>query len=404
MAQMVFEDVKTETVMGGVRYVLPRRRLGAVRWLGAGLAVFGAMFFFAGLAGVVININDGKLFEAFLCGALFVPVGAAPLAGGAVLLLLGRCEITFTRDTLRCTDRVGLFRWTRRRPAGSLTAIRSKQVSFALAFIGPLAGRAGDFHDTSRWLGMIRAEFDPGKGLLLAVWYPKPLLDAMVEHMKEVARDSKIAKLPATVRQHRQPSTPTVADHAPPAPPKPPRRDTPISRPLKSLIQHEVTADGLTLRVPPLLHGQTLPVILFGVISVSGASAVGTVFGSDILYLLLPVAAVVSLALLHYSKKWVVIDVLEGHLLITQDGLFGTRLGMKQDMWRASELETIDATSYTVSSKDSKGFTSTRKHHQLEIQPKRGDAVRCLKSRDRDELAWLAYVLRQALGVRAGRA
>src|SRR5262245_31856182 len=117
---------------GGTRFVLPRRPLGALRWLGLFPLAFGTVF--AGIA-IVWALTAGK--------ALFVPggpprwfgglfvlfavpfvVGGLTMAGLGLLILAGHSEVEVRGGQLRAVERAGPLRVIRRRPADRVRRLK----------------------------------------------------------------------------------------------------------------------------------------------------------------------------------------------------------------------------------------------------------------------------------------
>lgn len=171
------------------RYILPRRRLGALRWLGLipliiGLGLSG--FMSSWITGALAGFSGAHGFARYipLAFALFglpgLAVGAGALTLG-ILIIVDRShsEIIVADGYLRAVERAGILRWTRQCPIETIRGIR--QVGTRAA------GPSGSVN-----LAALNA-FGAHAGLLMAAGYPESLLAPLAHHVSATVAGSRLA-------------------------------------------------------------------------------------------------------------------------------------------------------------------------------------------------------------------
>jgi len=178
-------DVQVDAMGDHARYLLPRRQLGAVRWLGLVPLAFGCFVLFI-LAKFVTPVHDlwsSKRAEQItaLCVAVFLVVFLVPILRimlFGLVFIAGRSEVRLINGKLSAREWVGPLFWTRRLKLktpvqrvsvgfGDGTVTVNGQPSEKLAHLGRLAG-----------LG-VEAGPEKKDRFLLTIGYPKDMLLAV---------------------------------------------------------------------------------------------------------------------------------------------------------------------------------------------------------------------------------
>ncbi len=123
MSSNELSGVKIQETLHKAHYVLPRRDLGAAKWIGRGLMLMGGMLILVfgggGIAaaaqqtsgpGIVFGLATA-VFPIFI-GMMFFNIGRGVTSG--------RSEIRVTRDKIIAIERLGLMRFKRSRPIAKL--------------------------------------------------------------------------------------------------------------------------------------------------------------------------------------------------------------------------------------------------------------------------------------------
>ncbi len=395
MSALFADQIVTRELADGVRFVLPRRELGALRTVGWFLCVFGlmfggfAVFWIAGVATAGGAGQSGGLdLLMAVFGLPFLGVGLMVLCIG-LLILKGHTEVELTRRRLRVWERVGWLQcWSWSRPVAQLRRLvvdtSSWEVNGKPVAQGPLA----DF-------GAVKAEFKQTtvKPLIFAIGYPRTLLLVLADLLADrldrqgvhtiLDRDASSV----AVRDGVEPSPISGADEIPVQPP-----DSQV------VLTH--SNEGLTLTVPPMGIGKSG----YGLFSFSiiwlGFMTVFTsmwVFGAGnkvewFVYLFIAgfwaIGFVILVAAVNMGKRHAIIDVVGDTILITRKNLFG----VKQHDWRRGEIESIRCGSSGME-------VNNRPVIELQVHPKQGKKVGLFSGRDKKELRWIAGVLTEALSL-----
>jgi len=246
---------KIDELFDGVRYCLPPRELGALRFLGLVPIVFGvgvaafALSFAATAAGHPFDQNgDFNWFFLFFL-AFTLPFVYASLKTIKIGLFVfgGHSEIEMRAGELRAIDRFGPLRWVRKRPLESVASFRVTSAPDTSASNSRLAG-------VLTGLAGILVECDSAKQMAMAVAYPQqwllPLANDLADRWDLAMPDTLTgpSRPPVEVTQGSLESSREawVVDQTDVAEP-----------PTSSEIEIDAHADGVTLTVPPagLLKG-----------------------------------------------------------------------------------------------------------------------------------------------------
>ncbi|MBI5683705.1 MAG: hypothetical protein HZC54_01360 [Verrucomicrobia bacterium] len=351
---------------GGVRYELPRRPLGPLRWLGLLPLGFGASFSLFAVGWMIVASFGGGLFDiAFaLFGLPFFLAGLAPMAIG-LFTLIGRCEIELRDGVLRTTERVGPIHRSRRQPADAIKR-------FDLRVADPATA-------VNLFSNLATLQADCGKPMpcLLALGYPREWLQAVGDDL------AHRCNLAAAVRVVT-PGTVTVETIAEPARySRPVEQKHDLNQPAGSHVTLEPQPDGFTFTVPPdgIWRGNK-GIVIFGVIWWAFA---GAIIGSFSLFVV-GVAGVLAVAA-RLGQRRATIQATTDRLQIAYVG-FLRRHALE---WSRDGIAAICVGPSGVA-------VNKRPVLELQVHPRAGQKFGFLADRDVAELQWIATVLRQALG------
>jgi hypothetical protein len=399
----------SESFDSEVRYRLPRRPIGLLRYLGfvpmaVGLFIASWPILFIVFFLTIGNAIRGEQFWFAVIGPLvmFGPF-CFPLGGFLVfkglLLFAGHTEIAIRGDRLYLIDRCGWLRWTRRRPLDKLRGFRVEH--------GPTVYPDGTRAGTDLGMGAnLKADLINGKSVTICHGYPREWLLPLAEDLARrcghvVASDEAPSAEPIRVTDDC--TDPARIQYRP-------------WQPTNSTAILESQPDGLTLTIPPagLVGGNSwffvvwcagwngilfllvlffLPAAFRGEVKWEGRNETVSPFVACLFLTPFLLVGIGSLfALLHRGRRRTVIAVAGDSLAIVQSGLFGTR----RHEWSARDLLSFHVRS--ESTKDADG--DTRWTIALTVQPKQGETYRLLSYRAKAELEWIATVVREALRLR----
>ncbi|MGA2543354.1 MAG: hypothetical protein ABSG78_17530 [Verrucomicrobiota bacterium] len=381
-------EIRVETAGNDVTYCLPVRPLGKIRWLGLVPVGFSALWLSGVghmLLSVVRQFSNSKQsgFELFMIVFLagFVLVGCIP-AGFGLLLMFGRCRVTWRDGRLTVSDSIGPFGWRRRMPRA---AIRKFEVKAGARSNGqtvttePLAA-----------LAVLMAEFEKGKPRIVASGYPRQWLEAIAADLSARAGRSQPAAPQIEVSDARE---------------NPPQFSDVVEKPVDSKVVIQRQSAGLVLEVPPAgLRKGSMGLFFFAIVwclfmvVFTAAMAFGKQDkpSKDFWPLLLFLVGfwAVGLGLMavavNLGRRRATLTAGNSGLTVVQSGLFG----VKRREFRRGEIAAIRADA-------SKVEVNHRPLPELQIHPVTGKKVGLLLGRDAAELRWMATELRHALGVAA---
>jgi len=352
---------------GGVRYELPRRPLGPLRWFGLLPLGFGAFFSLFAVVWMTIAASGGGVMGWLfaLWGLPFFFAGCAPMAIG-LFVVMGWCEIELHDGVLRVTERAGPFHWSRRQPVNTINRfnVRVADSVTTPSFLGGLAA--------------LDADCGKPKPLLIALGYPREWLQALGD---DLVRRCNLAT-PGRVLAPDKLTVETTIE--PLRHPQPLAQEENLNQPSGSNVTLEPQADGFTLRVPPVGTWRgNKGLVIFGVI---WWAVVAAITGWLALFII-GVAGVLALAA-RLGRRRATIQATSDRLRIAYVGFFRSHT-ME---WSRDGLAAICV-----------GPSGVEVNHkpvmELQIHPLAGRKFGFLADRDVAELQWIAAVLRQALGV-----
>ena len=409
--------IVTETLMDGVRYRLPRKQFGKVGWslflMGSVMGFFFTIIPMTSLLNMLGEMDgkfrdqiDGGFIASCLMIALFISIGSSFLSFG-FWFVLGRTTVSVQGDQLLATESLGPFRWTFKRPLGSIARLvldrRGKQIGYvAVKLTGQMEGLI------VRFIGIQMA--NKKRGLIVAPGYTYELLQPLAQKLSERISQIDGAKLLDDKSRidvwevgNDKNSIFGDADETGDA-------QSAIIQPEDSPILVSQREDGLTLTVPPVgVFKNKAGLFSFGIIWCSfmavftgmtlwdeGVSTgdidgfwEGAMFVCFIL-LFWTIGIGMLVAGWNMGRRQSVIDVVGDTLLFTQIA----PLGQKQYEWRASEIESIVYGPSGIASNDVPIMC-------LLVTPKEGKKRKLLTGRPNDELRWLASTLCHALKLHA---
>lgn len=381
-------EIRAEPTIGGHRYVLPRRRLGAVGAvartvaLAAGIAVAGVLAFLGvRVAGV---LNGGASWSAVMVPgfiAVFIVSIAVPAGRFALLAWAGHAEIEVRSGDLRCAERAGPVRRTRAIPGSEITRLEMRAAgSGVLRGIVALAGG----ESTKR---------------PVVVGYPSDLLVGLTAALGDdlgvetsVDLDAKLVRPEPEGGVRGEPERPA---------PQPPKSSASVTR----------DGDAVSIELPPLGvrkggKGLFSFAVLWNLICwpIAGGfayvgvkdGATGALVASAFVALIFGGVGVwVTVEVVRMGRRRAFIDVVDGVLLISTRTPFGSR----QRQWAREDVVSVKV-----------GETGTevneRAIRELQVRSRAPDGSEekagFLRERPDGELYWLASEIRAALGGRGG--
>ncbi len=390
----------------GVRYVLPRRALGKLRWVGLVLIGFGLMFSGFAVSWIlrasgVTDSHDvggvGWVFAAF--GIPFVIAGLFPINIG-LLILRGWCEVELTDKHLIARERGGIWPHPRKR---KLDRVRTLRVVGAESQVREMSRgeSSGELPGVVKQLAAVKVECESGQPMMAVLGYPA----AVLHDLATTIADRLGARGPAKLFDDEHDCIAVVDDTQATDPVE---RDERMAahQPAASTAEVDDRPDGLTITLAPAgLRKGSKGLFTFAIawnifvaffLVMMGLSEAG-VLESDggepmrwfVWLFMLPFVAVgmgTLLAAINMGRRRTIIDVVGATLLISRAGPFG----VKQRDWPADQLDDIRV--------GPSGMKVNNRHiMELQIHPARGRKYGLLSERDDAELEWLAATLRRRL-------
>jgi hypothetical protein len=379
---------------GEVCYVLPRRPLGAYRWLAVAplaFALVGASFFWGWFAALAQAPLPVLLIFGGIGGLFAVGAVAMPLAiSGA--MLFGHSSVEIRRARLFAVEHIGPLRWRRQRP---LAQIRRLEVS------SPNNRSAAQRPSSPSRFAAIRVETERKKPMFGAIGYPREWLLPLAH---ELARQAAIVG-PA-------PAADAAFSTGLPAAPKPIEVADDLAQcqrseqPPGSRIVMTEQPGSMTFEIPPGgMKGGAKALFLFACVwlvfmavfttaMILGFSKQqppqigGLIFGSLFLGIFWLIGAGMMVGALQMARWRAAIAVASGRCLVVQVGLFGE----KRETWEPGELAVVQVGPSGMEINDKPVM-------QLQFVPRTGKIFGVLSARDVPELEWLATKLTKALGL-----
>jgi len=393
--------IAVDELFDGVRYRLPPRELGGLRWLGlapilfgVGVAATAVSFVLAWSGGPFDQGGDFDWFSLiFLAFTLPFLYAALKLSKIGLYVIAGHSEIELRAGELCAIERVGPLKWVRKRPLESVSRFK-------------VVGGPGTKHADSRLaakltgLAGIVAECDSAKQMALAVLYPEewlvPLANDLAERWDLIVPDRLTgARRPAVEVTEGVLSSSRERERVD-------ERDS-LAQPAASAVQVDEHTDGVTLSVPPAgTFKGSKGLVWFGLAFTAfpvGIFVPAFVLADDApwaiaLFLLAfsSIGVAILLAAINMGRRRAVLAVVGDRLMVMQAGLFGA----KRREWARADVKSIGVGPSGLSIND-------RPVLELQVHPNEGSKFALLAGRDAAELRWMATVMRRALGVSADR-
>jgi hypothetical protein len=399
MSQILPAEIQITELPDGVRYLLPIRQVGPLRFIGLLPIAFGVVFCSMALYPM-----------AQIVKAVLQPAGPGPQADasfavlsvpfivmGLVFIVLGlflvadHTDIEIKDGRLRVIERAGPFYWTRSRPADR---IRKMEISTTPVKVNDQPVTSGPLAD----FGILMAECEGAKRFLVVFGYPRNWLKLLAA---ELARRCNLAT-GETLVADKQPAIEIVE-----APLDPTAFRERPDQPAGSKAVLERHADGLTLTLPPagvwrgskgLFVFSLLWLALtfavgggFVVVAVSGGMK-GMGEGAWLPLLIFPLFLIAGIAMLlsaiNMGRRQAVFAVVGDTLMVLQTGIFG----VKRREWSREQLADVRTGPSGMEINDKPII-------ELQIHPTEGKKFGLLAGRDEAELQWVATVLRHGLCV-----
>jgi hypothetical protein len=379
-------EIQVIDLPDGVRYRLPRRSSLLARGFGLALIGFGAGF-------CAFDLVCAARLHQFLLAAANAPRAAQVLlvvqdavgvltglgvGGAGLFLLVGHSEVELRAGWLRAVERAGWLWWARRRRWDGVRQFR-------------ILTPAADGGPADQCLTLLLAAGSGTWTIWLAALYPRawlrPLADDLTRRLHDFRSAASVAAptpAVAVAEQVGQPAPDEFSD----------RPDPPVT----SDVVLERNNDGLTLTIPPgelglagalLIHGSIEAFAFAAVVTVLAVQPVGQAPAWPVwLFLAVFWLPGLSMVLTFIRATWqrVTLTVTaEGLTLVDSSPIF-----CRRRQWARRRLETVRA-------------QEERGQFALRIGTGLGQAFCLLHGRPREELEWMATVLRQALNVPAVR-
>ena len=412
------EKLRTEPVVGGTRFVLPRRQRSIVRGVGwgvAGTGLLATVFMISWMGGPIVG-GVGMLLDdepggipLILFGLLgvfgFIPAAGVFLAGLTLLSGRSQCTVEVRDGKLSVHERFLLFTWRRKRDADRVRELVVTRLSSSRTRYK----RSGQRPDLVDGLGeSLIARGSDIKDLVMAPGYPRDLLEELANHVaEEIQAEAVIPKSdddgPDAIAATRERQVEVrVGDLDDPSHAK----NLVPTQPTASDATIERGPDGITITVPPagLWKGSKglfcFSLIWNGIIStvfvLATLSALGVLESGEgkswmLLLFLIPFVAVgvgTMLMAINMGRRRAIIGTGAEQLFIVRESIFGRR----QHQWRSDEIQEICCGPSGMEVNDDPVY-------ELQIHPCHGKKVGLLGQRTTDEIEWIAAELNRVISV-----
>jgi hypothetical protein len=384
------QEIRCEYSGSDVRYDFPVRPVGWFRVLGLLPIGFGLYFLWTPgqtvLESIQRLIQGNRDFGTLLFSLfplLFVVAGCIPLILG-LFVLFGRCRVEWREGTLRSSERVGPFRWTRRMPRKN---IQKLEVIATMSRTGNAPPK--ELENFS----LLTVLYEDGTRKFLVLGYPKDWLLAVAQELKSRIGSASLTSESPEVEVVEQLEEPEQKD------------DSIFEQPAGSTIQFQQLRSGIRLSVPAAgLWKGSKGLFFFALLWCAFCGVFTGLFLFDHFkkeealtsgfWVFVPLFWFAGLGMLagaiNMGRRRAEVLAESGRLQIQTTGLFGT----KQREWARGEVAAVrmDASGMEV---------NERPVLELQVHPVTGKKAGFLAGRDEAELRWMAALLRRALQVPA---
>jgi hypothetical protein len=387
--QPIPTEIRVEAVRDDVIYRLPVRPLGNSRWFGLAPIAFGVLFI-SGPAKMLIGslgrlIKDKGAWGEAGFSIFMIPflVGGLTAIGFGLCIMFGTCSVEWQAGQLSVLDQVGPLWWRRR-----LMKPRQKLRKFTVGAGAKSNGKpitSGPFAE----LSTLVAEFEAGKPRFVALGYPKAWLEAIAF---DISARIKIAS-PSS----NGPRVEVVDVNAEELPARV------VERPPGSDVRLEQGPNGVTLVIPPAgLWKGSKGLFTFGImwclfmtvftVTITYASLKSPHHGMLPFWLFIGAFWCIGAGLLagaiNMGRRRALMVTSGGTLQVAQESIFGK----KRWDWPQGEIADIRSGPSGMAVND-------RPIIELQMHPVTGKKQGFFAGRDEQELAWMAFELRRALGL-----
>ena len=369
-----------------VRFVFPQRQLGWVRLVGLIFIGMAALFLYwivrLGIANLQSPNHNIEVEDYIMLGIGVVLGGFAyfPLWLG-LSILAGHREVTLRGGKLRTTERVAFFWRTKRWPIAKMTRVQ------VVAFFSSDTPNPKEGSLLSR-LDALSGMLADGTRFMIVPAYPRRLLNPFAEELARRCNckfDRAEYVSPETAERRQQAAAVTAWNEGV-------RRQPESSRAIVDDVP-----EGITIALPRYgFRGGPLTMMVIGGIAVAVAGFVMAKVDNLPTTPTIIVQAIGLAGLLVFihgiriARRKAVIAIVGRQLLVMQTGL----LRSTQKAWDADQL---------VAVRVGKSGMQINEVDVLELQivPREGLPFGLLAGRDEPEIAWIAGVVRERLGVPA---
>ncbi len=423
------QDFATDMLSDGMRYRLPRRRLGRIRqlgWIAVGFGLFMTLFMIAWMSGPISSgLEDlqkggaagrmGWIAIAFGCFGLLGLIPALGLLFGGIAVVRNRtwCDIEVRSGKITVKERFSLIRLRRKRATSDIQRLRVTDASEA--------SDDKQSHDWQTWLGdydtALMADTGGARKFAIAVAYPRELLARLAEELAPrleadvsiasatIVRDPMaVGRDKPVLRKIEVVDGPGDSDELDESGELPGVPDQPVGS--TATIQRREY--GITIDIPPagLLKGSkglfffallwNAFISIFIVVATLGAVGVIEMEGDAppwlMLVFVIPFVAVgvgMMIGAINMGRRHATIATADDLVMIVRHSIFGK----STREWSADQIAAICIGNSGMEVND----VPVR---ELQIHPNDGKKFGCLSQLDDDELVWIAAELNQALAIR----
>ncbi|MEC9373316.1 MAG: hypothetical protein VYC34_05700 [Planctomycetota bacterium] len=407
-------EIRIEQTSDGVRYVLPARRGKAVKVGAIFTSAFGLVFL--GITVFAILPRATQAFQgggiAGIWAGLFMSMFVVVFGGVGLLfvamtahMLFGRTEVEVDVREITLTERLGPLRKSWSKPVGELSALRVR--------LGGMKSNGKVVENSSMAkTATLEAKFGEDEALGIAMGYPRELVEALAAEISKRAAVTAPGRIFSADPVEVEVVEAFSGDVEAP--------DPRVSKPEGTDITLEQTADGISISVPPLgktgakgIRGFaviwnglmalfTIGAIWGGVNAAMGKaqgpnsawSSVGSTVGVIAVFALFwGVGIFMWRQARCMARRRAVIDVVGDTLLINRES--GRKV--RSDQWSKDRIESIAIGPSGVEVNEEPVMELQIKHTDPESgkTKKRG----FLSQRKDEEIRWIAWELRNALGL-----